>query len=168
MMPNAINESSKVLCDRLVKELERSKPESGAAPTARVGGWARMGAALDGLLRGCLVFICDADRLNVEDELRRSVSGAARLDRASAGQLARVLRDLSRSPAASKREVAMICRDLLGGNRSSKLWTLVEVRNRAIHDGATEPSRSETQTVLRGALDVLRAHRAAAGWEPTK
>lgn len=121
--------------------------------TELVGGWAKIGATLDHLLRASFVRLCVAVQAPPDATFARLTREAWDLHRASAGQLLWAVRALSTAHVGRAPEFDRIARHLA----HPTLGLAVELRNELVHQ-RREPTREELGAVLR----ALRAWVAAA------
>ncbi|MFO0629209.1 MAG: hypothetical protein U0325_26780 [Polyangiales bacterium] len=121
--------------------------------TEMVGGWAKIGAAVDHLLRASFIRLCAAIQAPPDATFARLTREAWDLQRASAGQLLRAVRALAPSILGRSPSLDRLARHLA----DPTLAMAVELRNELVHQ-RREPTREELGAVLR----ALRAWIAAA------
>lgn len=110
---------------------------------------AKVGAALELLLRKSLEAICEASNLDPHRYFENRRRGAAVLYRATAGEMARALKMAARD--AKHRDA--LTRDL--ERRNSVLWKTIKLRNVAAHEAEMPSDTLLTFSELRELLDTF-------------
>lgn len=121
--------------------------------TEMVGGWAKIGATVDHLLRASFIRLCAAVQAPPEATFARLTREAWDLQRASAGQLLWAVRALSATTVGRSPALDHLARHLA----HPTLAMAVALRNELVHQ-RREPTREELGAVLR----ALRAWIVAA------
>lgn len=140
------------LVARLHKELNERGPA--ASGTEKRGGVVMAGIGVQQLFAGMLLAIAEQQRQ------RSPLANGKPLDRATAGDLLRALRDRASGlnlPGAEGRFLQAVCA------RDSCFWRFVNhERNPAAHDQRWERDGG----TMREMLNMLRSFRREMGWEP--
>jgi len=157
----ALERASEKLLHRTQKELKRLDSTSTSGPTERVGGWTRLGAAVEMLLQTVTEWVCEQESRDLADEIRGAVRVAKDPSRVTAGEWLAVLRGVARVRAARHARAKVLADDAIA--RPSVLARAISLRNVAAHE-ATEPAREEAIRTLRGLEQLVLRYRRANGW----
>lgn len=144
----------------LLHRLDREAQPRGRG-AARLGGVVLVGRALERLLHCSVLWMAATEGFDAEAALRAIDPRSSGLSRATAGGLAKVLTSRANGPAAASSEVAEIVSDLTSRRGASRIWKLINVRNEVVH--GTRPPEHLVDAA-RALADLLRMHRANAGW----
>ena len=151
--------ATKTLHDRVAREIKRLGDDT-VGPTEMVGGWARVGAALDQFMRVAFVSACENTGRDAHAEFKRITRGAYEFERGTAGQFAHAFASLALDDDARPRAIAILARDV--ATKDSVIGAVIELRNALVHS-RREPTPHEAMPVL-VALDELlgtiRSHDA--------
>ncbi|MDP3278393.1 MAG: hypothetical protein Q8Q09_24605 [Deltaproteobacteria bacterium] len=149
-----MREALDAVLDRLQRELVRlphaSTPHD--VSTARIGGFAKLGAALDRYLHTVFCYVA-LHAATSPDELAKRLS--LRLDRATMGTLAHALRPFAALPLAQDPAVRWILAEL---HDRSALARVIDLRNRFVHQ-RTLPPVNEVHTCLVQLGNALKPQR---------
>lgn len=148
----ALADAAEQLIRRIDRELQRARRPTPS--TERVGGWAKLGGCFDTLMRAAVVEIAAAMKQQ-PDALVARHDPKLRLERAAAGQLARVLRALARDAAPRPDRLAALLDDL--GAQRSAVIAAINARNGAVHEPGGEPSAERTAALLPPVRAVVAA-----------
>jgi hypothetical protein len=146
------------LLGRLAVEVERGPSLPG---TFRVGGIVKLGGSLERVLSGALDVLAAGSGRTSAELLADARGAGSRMDMASGGQLAMVLRKSSGLSGAADRRISLIVRDLTA--RSSAVQRVIDLRNDVAHDRELGPGVDAALAALR---TLILAQRQAAGWAP--
>lgn len=155
-MSAALEQASAELLARLTKE-EALPIASG--PTRELGGVARVSAKLEKLLRLALDDIARAQGTTADELLAKSCNPPVLLRRATAGQLIRVLKKLSATPAARRSHVRALMKEL--AVHPNKISRVVDARNDVLH-GSEEPAAA--RAVIQALRVFVERYRRDAAW----
>lgn len=125
----------------------------GTSFTELVGGWAKIGAGIDHVLRAVFTQLCALGQLPVQPTFARVTRQAWDLDRASAGQILYAVQSLAPTVSGMPPALARVVQHL----DAPTLARTLELRNVLVH-ARRDPTREELGAVLR----ALRAWVASA------
>jgi len=154
-----LDAKSKALIERIDKELARYP---NAPATLRRGEIAAVDSALTALLKYAVRWLCDQEQVNPDVEMQRAAK-ANSLAKATAGQTIQLLGSLSRTTAARRPEVQLLCKE--ASQRNSRLQKFVNLRNDAVHDESPPPNPTVVLPALQSLRNVISSYRRAAGFD---
>jgi hypothetical protein len=117
-----------------LERLSRNEPDQG---TARFGGVGKVRRGINHLLCEVALQLCIEERLDPDRELQSLAIGARRLERATAGQAAKLVQHLANRPAARRTSIRRICQDVSA--RRSIIWAVIQLGNDNEHGDEEDP-----------------------------
>ena len=135
----------------LLERLKRESKRMGATHTTRIGSVMKIGRGVENLLLAVYMWLAAAEGFDPSAAFRERMQGGGSVHRATAGQLATLLRERAQSPAASRPEVAVLIADLVSA--SSRIHRFIRMRNDVAHGGAAGQSMEPVAADLTGLLD---------------
>ena len=128
---------SQLLLARVRKELDRLRRNEPDQGTARFGGVGKVRRGVNHLLREVALWLCIEERLDADAELQALAIGPRKLERATAGQAAKLVQHLAARPSARRAPVRQICQDLTA--RASTIWMVIQLGNVNEHGEEEDP-----------------------------
>lgn len=154
----AVESASRELVRRIL--IEQSRPP-GSGETLRVGGVAKIGAALEVFLKAVAVALAAGEGVDLDAAAREVRGSSATLARLGAGECAMLI--VRRLAGSSTRDRALrLIVDDLAQRRTSRIWPVIELRNGAAHAGRLDVGELR---VLAEARKLLERQRELARWE---
>lgn len=132
----------------LLSRLKRESARTASTNTTRVGAVIKIGRGVENLLLAAYLWLAAADGFDPVRVLRDRMQGVSSIHRATAGQLATMLRERGTCAAGSRTEVNAIISDL--ASSSSSIYRFIRIRNEVAHGAAVG------QTMLPAATDLSK------------
>ncbi|MFI5296779.1 MAG: hypothetical protein ACHREM_01665 [Polyangiales bacterium] len=126
--------------------------------TALTGGWAKIGNCAHDLLSATIAWICESERLDPVDELRRASSSERKLADASFLTLGKIFRAIAKYPSAQVVAVHRITHDV--GARASMFAEIAKTRAARVHEREDEVQVAADLRLLRRFDRFLQEVRA--------
>ncbi len=138
------------LRDRIDREMPRNTPGRPVS-TEAVGGWSKLGARLDGVLRALFEALCAEHRLDPAATWQRGTQTP--WDRATAGMVAHMLTNAWVAAESQHPVVRALLADLRSS--ASALRAVIACRNALVHDRPPPLEHLEALVRLRALLSAL-------------